>query len=413
MRALYGTTANYSTNNNKRAKGFYNTRRGPRIIQKNGGKYLNAEKLEFDDNNDSFWEAITETVSKCGITKIDNLDLVKKNIPDDLEWKKYNYSLDVENSSDDFLKIPQPTEGKDVKWCDIKNDNQLRHGVSGAGDSLQKYVEEIEELVTELDDKHNASIRARRKNSGITETRYSLLIESLINFTLFGFEGGKQTLLLQQSGWTFENESQNEISLAEIPSNYGITSIIRNDFFEEENKNGNFHEGITGIQNIIGSPFTSTNLHKEHGNMHFLNHLWEGHKLWITFKDDNGVLINYFANKLKYTDCCKEVHYMDKEIWWELSRLIEIKGVQFCWTIQRPGETIIGSRYWFHQVLHLTYTEASSFDFAPDTPLDWLQLLNAIINQQNYENKHNGDSGIHVKNAQCHLNLMEIDLAQI
>ena len=48
----------------------------------------------------------------------------------------------------------------------------------------------------------------------------------------------------------------------------------------------------------------------------------------------------------------------------------------------------IGDDGWFHQVIDLSCTEATSIDFAPDTLENWRQLSNAIEIQQNYETKH-------------------------
>lgn len=79
-------------------------------------KYVETTNIKQEDttSNDKFWNNTLSNISKHGILKIGNLNMKKKNIPNDQIWMKYRYKLDKEESTDDYLKIPQPQQGKEV-----------------------------------------------------------------------------------------------------------------------------------------------------------------------------------------------------------------------------------------------------------------------------------------------------------
>ena len=235
-------------------------------IYHNNIKYLQATKPSEDEIilNDMFWDKVLCNVSKeKGFMKVNNLNLKRKEITDDAIWIKYKYSLDKNNSTNDYLKIPQPQNGEQVSWKDIKNNQLLRTGLIKPNDTNRKYIKNVQQELRKIEE--NKSIPTG-----------TILFKIVKNFVGYLTNGGKQMYVLKQDGWSFEDINENKFNLSEIPPNYGITSIIRSVFFATENKRNNYHQGITGVQNIIGSPFMSANLHTEHGNMQFATTAWTG-----------------------------------------------------------------------------------------------------------------------------------------
>ena len=330
----------------------------------NNIKYLHAVKPSIDkiESNEMFFKEILCNIPKDrGIIKINNLPNLQKTkeIPDNSIWNSFRYSLDKKNSTNDYLKIPQPAFGQQIKWSEIKNNPLLRTGIANPNDPNQQYVKNVQDLLRTI----------KEDSSTPSGTNLLNLLQNYINYLE---NGGEQMYLLKQDGWSFEDINANKFNLSQIPQNYGVTSIIRKEFFPIENSNDNYHQGITGVQNIIGSPFMSANLHTEHANTYFATGSVVGTKLWMFFKElKQGILSEYFAKQLKYLECCKEVQQFEKQFWWDLESLVLNNQVQVEWTIQFPGQTICGRDGIWHQVLHLEFTQAISIDYAPDTIECW------------------------------------------
>ena len=189
-----------------------------------------------------------------------------------------------------------------------------------------------------------------------------------------------------------EDEEKNDFNLSQIPQNYGMTAIIRKQFFQEDHENNNFHKGITGAQNFIGSPMMITCMHKEHGNMKFFTYAHKGSatKLWMFVKEKTkGIFAKFCKEKLKKKlDCCADVYHFEKEAFWDIISLLESKDLDVSFTTQREGDAIVGDRHVFHQVIHLGYTEATSIDYSSTKKMDWKELEDGIKLQQKYEENH-------------------------
>ena len=341
-------------------------------------------------SNDDLWNNVMLKLPELGgILKIENVNLKKKPIPKKQIWRKFEYSLNESKSTEDYLVIPQPQYSVEVKWGDIENDFQLRHGLKNPKDPNKKYIENIQQQLLEHDKVVN---NPRSSKSNRLLAKGKLLTSILTNTTEYWKNDGKAILLINESGWSLEDEKKNDFNLSQIPQNYGMTAIIRKEFFKEDHENNNFHKGITGAQNFIGSPMMITCMHKEHGNMKFLTHAHKGSatKLWMFVKEKTkGIFAKFCKEKLKKKlDCCVDVHHFEKEIFWELTSLLESGDFDVSFTTQREGDTIVGDRHVFHQVIHLGYTEATSIDYSPTKKIDWKELEDGIKMQQKYEENH-------------------------
>ena len=296
MLALQGISTIQS--NNYAAQFYTKIETTIKILRENECKYLLATnvKQENINSNDKFWNNVLCEIEKYGMRKLNNLNLKKQEIENDEIWMKYQYKLDKEGSKDEYLKIPQPQQSNEVEWKDIKTDCILRTGLKNDKDPKKAYINNIKMVIRNIQQIEN--------ENEWNMDNCKLLTDILSNFSMYLHQGGRPILLLNQSGWTFEDIEENNFNLSQISPNYGITAIIRKELFAKENKENNYHEGITGAQNIIGSPFMSTNLHKEHGNMKFATYSWTGHKLWIAVKEKKkGILAKLFKYKTN-VDCC-------------------------------------------------------------------------------------------------------------
>ena len=343
---------------------------------------------QFDlTSNEGFWNSVLCKIPESGILKIEKMNLCKKPIPKEQIWTKYQYTLDKNESTDDYLVVPQPQHSVEIEWGQVEKEFELRHGVKNENDPNRKYIENItNEMMKFKKMQNNHDINKETLN----KAKAQLLTTILTNSTQYYINGGKSMLLIHQDGWSLEDKEQNEFNLSEIPPNYGLTSVIRKEFFKEENENNNYHKGITGVQNFIGSPMMMTAIHKEHGGMKSATHSFTGNKLWIFVKEsNNGAFSKFWKDKFKKNvDCCVDVHHFEKEIFWDFFALINNGELQVRFTTQEPGETIVVERDVFHQVVHLGYTEAVSIDYSPNAAIDWQALQHAAEIQEKYEQKH-------------------------
>ena len=374
--------------------GFYNKETiAVSVLRTNRCKYVSGTKptqFQLKSNDDLWNNVLSKPPELGGILKIENINSKRKSIPKKQIWRKFEYSLNKSESTDDYLVIPQPQHSVEVRWGDIENDIQLRQGLKNPNDPNKKYIDNIQQQLMEHDRIANNN-KSSRTSLLIAKSR--LLTTILSNTTEYWMNGGKAILLInEENGWTLEDEDKNDFNLSQIPQNYGMTAIIRKKFFKDEHENNNFHKGITGVQNFIGSPMMITCMHKEHGNMKFVTYSQPGSavKLWICCKEKTkGIFAKFCKEKLKKKlDCCADVHHFEKEIFWEITSLLDNGDLDVSFTTQRAGDIIVGDRHVYHQVIHLGYTQATSIDYSPTTEIDWKELEDGVKMQQKYEENH-------------------------